>query len=485
MFRQLSLDEFRSQMVHQRPILVYQQFTADTLPPILCYDRLSPEAPSALIEIHYPQEDYHYSFLGFDPYLTFQAKNGTATLETGNAKLNFDGDPLAALWQVSQQNLCVGTEIFPNFFGGLIGFMAYDAIRQFENLPDRHPDLDQYPDLLFHAYRMMLCFDHKTRIMTLGLATPPHEDAYVASMHAIQACYENLLKSPSLPEHNFRIAQDPPLDIEMTDEAFRDLVTQVQESIQKGEVSKTIISRTFSRPYAGSPFALFRASRMLNPSPCHFLLSYPAFSLVGASPGKLLSAIGRELEITPLAGTYPRKSLADDRRLDEQLLHDPKETAEHMMLVEAVKKDLAKVSTPGSVRISKLMTLEHFSHVTHIVSYVNGTLDPRFNVLDALKAAFPAGTLSGIPRVPALKIIDALEKSRRGLYAGAVCALDARGNLDSVLINRTAVLKQGVAYVRAGAGIVHDSDPQKEADESRHKARAMLESLKAAETYFF
>lgn len=484
MFRQLSLDDFRSLMSHQRPILVFQQFPADMLPPIRCYGQLSPNAPSALLEIHYPQEDYHFSFLGFDPYLTFQAKNGIATLETAGARQQLDGDPLAALWQTSQHSLCVGAEIFPIFFGGLVGYMAYDAIRQFESLPDQHPDKDQYPDLLFHAYRMMLCWDHKTRMMTLGMVTPPREDAYVASLHAIQTCYESLSKSPSLPEHNFRITQDPPIEIEMTDESFRDLVTQVQESIRKGEVSKTIISRTFSRPYSGSPFALFRASRMLNPSPCHFLLSYPSFSLVGASPGKLLSAIGQEMEITPLAGTYPRKSKAEDRGLDEQLLHDPKETAEHMMLVEAVKQDLAKVSAPGSVRVSKLMSLEHFSHVTHIVSYINGTLDPRFHPLDALKAAFPAGTLSGVPRVPALKIIDALEKSRRGLYAGAVCALDSRGNLDSVLINRTAVLKDGVAYVRAGAGIVHDSNPQKEADESRHKAKAMLESLKAAETYF-
>lgn len=484
MFRQLSLEEFRALMDHHRPIFVYQQFPADILPPILCYGQLSPKPPSAFIEIHYPQEDYHYSFLGFDPYLTFQAKNGTATLDSGEARLDLTGDPMTALWQVSQQHLSVGTEILPNFFGGLVGFMAYDAVRQFEHLPDRHPDLDQYPDLLFHAYRMMLCCDHKTRIMTVGMVVPPREDAYVAALHAIQTSYESLLKSPSLPEHSYRMTQDPSIDIEITDETFRDLVKQVQESIQKEEISKTIISRTFSRTYAGSPFALFRASRMLNPSPCHFLLDYPEFSLVGASPGKLISVIGRELEITPLAGTYPRKSAADDRGLDDQLLHDPKETAEHMMLVESVKQDLAKVSSPGSVRVSKLMGLEHFSHVTHIVSYVNGTLDPRFHALDALKAAFPAGTLSGIPRIPALKIIDALEKSRRGLYAGAVCALDARGNLDSVLINRTAVLKQGVAYVRAGAGIVHDSNPQKEADESRHKAKAMLESLKAAETYF-
>jgi len=475
-FKLLTEEKFDELLKQNKKILVYKQFPADMISTTLIYSILAKTKPSALLEIRHPKEDYHYSFIGMDPYLTYHVKEGKISFKKGEEEQTLQGDPLKTLWEISQKDLYVGGEIFPTFFGGLIGFMAYDAIRLFEDLPSRHPDKNKYPDLLFHAYRVMVCLDHKSQIMTIGLVVPPQKEAYPRALNEIEEIHKLLFSDP-IPQIKQKYAANVPVEVEIDDLKFASLVLEAKEFIKSGVINKAIISRNFKRPFTGSPIMLYRNSRMLNPSPYHFLFEYPDFAIVGASPGKLITVKGRELEIEALAGTFPRLNYAEDQKIEELLRNNPKENAEHAMLLEAVKQELSKISVQESVQAKRVKVLEYFSHVIHIVSYVTGILSSEKTPLDALKGVFPAGTLSGIPKVKAMEIIDRIEPSRRGIYSGVIVALDAQGNLESILLNRTAILKNGEAFVRAGAGIVIDSDPMKEAEESLNKAKAMLESL--------
>jgi anthranilate synthase component 1 len=377
-------------------------------------------------------------------------------------------------------------DILPQYLGGLIGFISHDAVRLYEKVPALLPDHENVPDLFFQAFGLLLCFDHKRNIVTIGLAADPEEKAYEEALKDIDANYKKILESTHTPYHpsTNHHQKESFIDVDLDDATFRSMVEKAKEQMEEGNILKVILSRTFKRPFSGTPLSLFRASMMMNPSPYHYLFQTKDFALVGASPEKLISAHNGKLESIPVAGTYARVGTTADKLIEEQIMNDPKINIEHMMPVDVVRSDLAAVSIPGTVHVDRLKTLELFSHVVHVASYLSGHLKPHLTPIDALKATFPAGTLCGVARVPSLAMIEKMENSRRGVYGGVMCTMDTRGNLDSCIIIRTAMLKNGVASVRTGAGLVIDSDPQKEADETRHKSKSMMNAMNMAEEYF-
>ena len=361
-----------------------------------------------------------------------------------------------------------------------LGYMGYDAVRLWERVPDRHTNKPG-PAYLFHHFRDLLVFDHlKQRLyfVTLVPAGAPRTEAEFARAQSRLDQLESKLRDP-LPDLS-RPDVDDSDEVVVTpdDETFRRNVERAREYIFAGDVFQVVLSRTFEADFNGHPLNLYRALRMINPSPFMFYLDMGDHTLVGASPEDLVRANGTRVETLPIAGTRHRGANdEEDAKLGRDLLNDPKERAEHVMLVDLARNDIGRISIPGTVRVERMMDIEKFSHVIHLVSRVVGERDADFDALDALCACFPAGTVSGAPKVRAMEIIDEMEDSARGFYAGAVVYFDGRGNLDSCIAIRTLMLKDGRATLRAGAGLVADSDPHAEELETRSKAAALLAAL--------
>jgi len=486
----MSFKEFEELAQQHKPILVYREYPADAITPLIAYHKLSkPNVPCCLLDFScYKKTSQRYSFLGFNPYFQFEAHGKTITQSqsTNDSTSIFEGDPFRHLQNCLASNLPVNDSIFTPFCGGLIGFLAYDSIRLLERIPDRHSDSEKIPTLRFQSYSEIIFFDHLREKFKIAVVVDSDsgqslknkfdraqeridEIILLLQIHSFPITYD--LGDPSSATDVIKVSED------LEDNSYKALVSQAKEYFGKGEIFQVVISRTFKTSFSGDPLSIYRSLKSMNPSPYHFLLNYPDFSLVGASPEKLLSVSERDVEMVPIAGSCPRKGTDEDLILEEKLMADPKEDAEHMMLVDLARNDLGAVCVPGSVQVAKLKYLQRFSHISHLVSDVKGILQPSKSSIEALKMAFPAGTLTGAPKIRAIEIIDELENSRRGVYGGAICTLSSNGNIDSCLAIRTALLKDGMAFVRAGAGIVTDSDPQKEADETRHKARAVLKAL--------
>ena len=369
---------------------------------------------------------------------------------------------------------------------GAVGYMGYDAVRHWERVPDRHTDKPT-PAFVFHHFQDLVVFDHLKQRLYLVTLTPAGVTRDQAALDAARARLDDLeqrlhqparLRAASIP-----VAEDAPVDVQPSDDAFRAMVERAREYIFAGDVFQVVLSRTFRTPYDGDPLALYRAVRMINPSPFMFYLHLGDHVLVGASPEDLVRVNGDRVETLPIAGTRRRGRTDDeDRALARDLLDDPKERAEHIMLVDLARNDIGRISVPGTVRVERMMDVEKFSHVIHLVSRVAGQRAPGHDALEALCACFPAGTVSGAPKVRAMEIIDEMEHDARGFYAGSVVYFDGRGNLDSCIAIRTTLLRDGVATTRAGAGIVADSDPAAEERETRSKAAALLEALRWART---
>ncbi len=307
------------------------------------------------------------------------------------------------------------------------------------------------------------------------------EKAYQQAMEAIDSIHQ---KMTTLPKISPQKKQDVKLDVKIIpdDEEFKRIIAKAIDYIHIGDAFQIVPSRRFQVPLTVSPAEVYRSMRLITPSPYMFFFQQKDFSIAGASPEKLISLRGKELESIPLAGTVPRgKTEDEDKQIEQEFLNDPKETAEHMMLVDLGRNDLGIVSKPGTVEVKQLKVVQRFSHVMHLASFINGEIREDCDAFDALKATFPAGTLSGAPKIRAMEIIDELEPYRRGPYGGTICFFDHKGDLESCIGIRMAVIQNGVATIQAGMGVVYDSDPQKEADESRHKARGVLEAIRAAE----
>jgi anthranilate synthase component I len=395
-----------------------------------------------------------------------------------------EADPFAALRALPRNEPLTDDDDLPPFTGGAVGYVGYDAARRLEQLPDANPDPIGLPDAWFGIFDAIIAFDHvRHRLLFVTHASNGDETAARARLRALEE--RALTRSGEAQPEALR-----PLVFEesLPRPSFLAAVERAKEHIRAGDVFQVVLSRRWSAPFTGDPFAVYRALRSLSPSPYQYYLRTPHGAIFGASPERLVHVASGPGETTaetiPLAGTRPRGATREeDLAYERELLADPKERAEHVMLVDLGRNDLGRVAKAGSIRVKDFFHVERYSHVMHIASRVTGVLAPGKDAVDALTATFPAGTLTGAPKIRAMEIIEDLEPVRRGAYGGAVGYLDFAGNLDVAIAIRTAVVANGTMHVQAGAGIVADSDPESEATECENKARALMRAVERAGTY--
>lgn len=466
-------EEFQKIKQESDRVALYREISSDHLTPVAAYHALAQKGNcllEAATQSKTEPDPGRYSYIGIDPVASFTSKSGRIRINIEGHSEEFQGDPYVALRTLQKKMRAATVHPISTFTGGAVGFISYDAVRTQENIPDRHPDLLQLPDFFFQFYRSSIAFDHKTGKTVLFTIS----DEYEKGMSELDRLEERLKRFSSLPPMSGK-KEEIQVETDLSDGAFEAIVEKAKEYARAGDIFQMVPSRSFCVKIKAEPFQIYRSLRQISPAPFLFYFDLEQFAIAGASPEKLISVHEGIIESTPIAGTRPKGADVNE------LLNDPKETAEHVMLVDLARNDVGAVSIPGSVRVIEYRQVHQFSHVMHIVSRIVGELAPEYDALDAFKASFPAGTLTGAPKIRAMELIDELETSRRGLYGGAIVALDAKGNLTSCIAIRTALIKEGVATIRAGAGIVLDSVPHKEAEETRMKANTVLDALKLAE----
>ena len=425
-----------------------------------------------------------YTFLGVQPRTVITARGSEAVIREGSSTRTREAGIISLLREYLRQNRPAHVPGLPPFTSGGVGYFAYDMVRQFERLPMQAKDDLRLPDCVFTFYDRLLAFDHlRHQLYVIAAADVRSESPRKAYDRALQdiAALEAKLDRGTRRQGllSSRVGKPRPFKVHNTTshEQFLNSVRRCKEYIAAGDIFQVVLSQRFDFKAPAEPFQIYRALRMVNPSPYMFFLKLDDMHVLGASPEMLVRVTGRQLEYRPIAGTHKRGAdAAEDERLIEQLRNDEKERAEHVMLVDLGRNDLGRVSEYGTVKVRDLMYVEKYSHVMHLVSALEGELRADLDALDALKACFPAGTLSGAPKVRAMEIIEELEPVRRGVYGGSVLYADYAGNLDSCIAIRTMVLHKDRAYVQAGAGIVADSDPDSEYQECVNKASALLKA---------
>jgi len=470
---------------------VVKRVMADLLTPVAAYlkiERLSPY--SFLLEsVEGGEKVARYSFLGFEPETIVRSRAGKVTIERKTGTEETDQAMLTVLRQLSGSHIPVRLPDLPPFVSGAVGYLGYDAARWFERIPDSHIDDIGIDDAVMMFFSRLLVFDHVrhqihviANVFTDG-RTEGLEAEYQEAIDDIEAM-EARLEDPVEPLRSTDNHDSTPSRVRsnMNKQKFEQSVVTAKEYIAAGDIFQVVLSQRFEVALGAHPFEVYRALRVVNPSPYMFFLKIGDQSIIGASPEMLVRATGRRIEYRPIAGTRPRGATdTEDVLLGEEIRADEKEVAEHVMLVDLGRNDLGRVADYGSVEVTDLMIVERYSHVMHLVSSIKARLRAGMDRFDALAACFPAGTVSGAPKIRAMEIIDELEPTRRGVYAGAVMYLDYSGNLDSCIAIRTIVTKGGRAYFQAGAGIVADSVPETEYVETVNKARAMLQAIEIAE----
>ncbi len=477
-------------------IPVYRQLTSDALTPVSAFKKIERPGPSFLFESVIGGEKVgRFSFLGTEPFLRFEARGKKITIagcvNPSENKTYDSEDPLEDLRLLLDRYQAVPLPGLPRFTGGAVGYAAYDAVRYTENLPNTPPDDRGLPDLAFALFDRMVIFDHirKTVMVVaqahLGAGQDP-KTAYGLAATRVDELVERL----SGPDTGLPIVDldtDQPVTLKpssnFTREGYEGVVRHCQEYIRAGDVFQVVPSQRFQVETNADPFNIYRVLRVVNPSPFLFYLPFDDFHLIGSSPEILVRVEDGLVTIRPLAGTRRRgRDDAEDRALAEELLADPKERAEHIMLVDLGRNDVGMVAEFDTVRISDVMQVERYSHVMHITSNVTGRLAEGKTAFDALRAGLPPGTVSGAPKVRAMQIIDEVEPQKRGPYAGAVGYIDFTGNMDTCIALRTLVLQGTTASIQAGAGIVYDSIPSEEYEETRTKAQGMFKAIEIAQT---
>lgn len=488
-----SLESFVSLSAQGNVIPVYTQLAADFETPLSAYLKIRDGAHAFLLEsAESTEKGGRWSIVGSRPKRTFEAREKTLTIREGSTVrwIEAHDDILAELQRQMAAYTPVPHGAIPPFYGGILGYLSYDAVRQFEPSigPAPHDDL-QIPDAFFMLVDTVLVFDHRLRrvyvianAFTDDFATA--DEAYADARGRVAAMVEILNR----PVHTGALNGLTPLaslpaTSNTTQAKFEENVRKGKEYIAAGDVFQFVPSQRFETPYTGSPVDLYRALRCVNPSPYMFLLELGDFSLVGSSPEVHVRSIQGRIDIRPIAGTRWRgKTVEEDDALAADLLNDPKERAEHLMLIDLARNDVGRIAKHGSVKVDDFMIIERYSHVMHIVSNVTGTLDPAHSAYDVLRATFPAGTVSGAPKIRAMQIINELEPTKRCAYAGAVGYFGFDGSHDSCITLRTCLVKDGKAYVQSGAGVVADSDPTYEYQETCNKAQGMLKAIALAQT---
>ncbi len=469
-----TLEEVRRLKKYGNLVPVCRDIQADLETPVSAYLKIARGNYSFLLEsVEGGERLARYSFIGTEPSLV---------LRTGTDN---PVDPLYLVEKEFSRLHPVSIADLPRFHGGMVGYLSYEVARYFERLPCPDQDPQGLPESVLMLADTLLVFDHVTH--KIKVVSHAHLDGDVDTAYREATCkIDGLVNRLEQPMHSETLKNAPPDKSEVSSNfsqaEFESIVSQAKEYIYAGDIIQVVLSQRLARPTYASPFAIYRALRSVNPSPYMYYLHLGDFHIVGASPELLVRVEDGIVSNHPIAGTRRRgKDATEDLALEEELRHDEKERAEHIMLVDLGRNDIGRISEPGTVQVTQLMDVERYSHVMHLVSHAQGKLRAGLSQFDALRSCFPAGTVSGAPKIRAMEIIAELEKEQRGPYAGAVGYLDFSGNLDTAIAIRTVIIKDNIAYIQAGAGIVADSIPEREYQESLNKAQALLTAIDQAE----
>lgn len=487
------LETFKKLSREGNLIPLYREILADMETPVTALMKLQARPYVFLLESVEGGEKWaRYSFVGADPQVIFEVK-GEHVLIRDNGTVQrhrHEGRPLALLQSLLGRYRPVPVAGLPRFYGGAVGFLGYDMVRFFEHLPTEREDDLKAGEAVFLITDTMIIFDNVRHTLKVVACAMTEDDAdldavYREATRKIDELIETLLAplslSPSPAEGEDRVE----LRANMTPDAYKSMVRQAKELIMAGDIIQVVLSQRFQRQYSMDPVNLYRALRYINPSPYLFFLKLGEMALIGSSPEVMVRLEEGIVELKPIAGTKRRgKNEQEDRMLADDLLNDPKERSEHIMLVDLGRNDLGRIARTGSVQVNQLMAVERYSHVMHLVSHIQAQLAPEMDCFEVLKATFPAGTLTGAPKVRAMEIIDELEPSRRGPYGGAVGYFSFSGNMDFCITIRTILIREGKVFVQVGAGIVADSDPDAEYQETVNKAAGMMQAIHLAESGF-
>lgn len=483
-----SRSEFKELAKEHDVIPIYREVVADVETPVSAFIKIAKDGDGFLLEsAEYGERFGRYSFLGAGARAVITAKGTRVEIkEDGRVDAYEAENPLVELKRFMARKPAPALNL-PGFYGGAVGYLGYDSVRRFERLPEAPPGDPDIPDMAFMIMDTVLVFDHlKHKLIAVSNARVNGDPsaAYDAAVAAIEKELKALEEPIAVSPLGASIPFNAPMRGSVNREQFCEMVGRAKEYISAGDIFQVVLSQSFSAKLEAEPFDVYRVLRTINPSPYMAFIKMGELSLAGASPEPLISVTGKRVVTRPIAGTRPRgETEAEDKALAEELLADEKERAEHIMLVDLGRNDLGRVCAPGSVEVEELMVVERYSHVMHIVSTVAGELSEGMTAIEALQASFPAGTVSGAPKIRAMEIIDELEPIGRGPYAGVYGYLGHTGDLDCGITIRTVVMKEGVARVQAGAGIVADSVPDREYDECVNKARALFSAVVGANAF--
>jgi anthranilate synthase component 1 len=488
---QPSLEDFKKKAKLGNLIPVYREILADMETPVSAFQKIDNGRYSFLLESMEGGEKWaRYSFLGSKPSVVIRSfgRKVDVIRDGKTQRSSFERDPLEVIKRVLTEYVPVPDPSLPRFFGGAVGFMGYDVVRFFEDLPGPEKSGLDIPDVFFMITDTLVIFDNITHM--IKVVSNAHvkgrsvEAAYREAVKKINEIVKKLKKGVRSQGSAVRrkTRKEPKLESNFTRPQYEQAVLKAKEYIRAGDIFQVVPSQRFRTKITAEPYEIYRALRLINPSPYMYFLRCGDATVVGASPEVMVRLEDGAIDLRPIAGTRRRGATEEeDKSLAGELLADPKERAEHIMLVDLGRNDVGRVSDPGSVKVSELMVIERYSHVMHIVSNVRGKLSAGKDSYDVIRACFPAGTVSGAPKIRAMQIIDELEPTRRGPYAGAVGYFGFSGNMDTCITIRTLVIKDSVAYIQAGGGVVADSDPAAEYQETVNKAKAMLRAVAMAE----
>ncbi len=473
-------------------IPVWKEMAIDLDTPVSLFAKIGKGNYSFLLESLEGGERWgRYSFIGLRPLVVFKSKGTEVTVERrGEARVQEVEDPLESLKELIGGFKVPDLAELPRFAGGAVGYLSYDMVRFMERLPSSLPDRQGFHDAVFMVPELLLVHDNLRQSLYIIAWIEPEasgsaEEGYTNAVKLIESVAHKIRQGLSYPVIDLHSASPTVLTPEVDEERFHSMVEKAKEYIRAGDIIQVVLSQRFSGRNEIPPFTLYRSLRRINPSPYLYYLTLDDEVLIGSSPEILVRLTGREIYLRPIAGTRPRgRTEEEDRRLREELLADPKERAEHLMLVDLGRNDVGRVAELGSVVVEDLMTIENYSHVMHIVSGVKGTLARGKDMFDVIRAVFPAGTVSGAPKIRAMEIIEELEHARRGPYAGAVGYLGFSNNMDLAITIRTLCQKGDELSLQAGAGIVADSDPEREWQETINKGKAMMKAVEMARNIF-
>ncbi|MEW6007439.1 MAG: anthranilate synthase component I [bacterium] len=486
-----SFADFKGLSKKRKIIPVYKEILGDLETPVSCFCKVRGEYSYLLESAESEERIGRYSIIGVNPRVFFKIEEDRVEIikegaqGARNKEQVTEENPLLFLKEIIEEYGVVPIEGLPRFFGGAVGFVGYDYIRFIENLPSRKRDSLKIPTAFFVITENNVIFDHFNHTIKITASIPIEkspDETYDTAIGSIERIEEKLKNPLILPCEKIKSYKE---EFETSKEDYVKMVKRAKEYIKAGDIFQVVLSQRIKRKTSASPVSIYRALRHINPSPYMFLLDFSDLKIIGSSPELLVRLEDGIAETRPLAGTRRRgKTDEEDKKLEEELLDDPKERAEHIMLVDLGRNDLGRVCDFGSVCVSSFMNVEKYSHVMHIVSSVKGKVKKGLSGFELLSASFPAGTLTGAPKIRAGEIIDELEPKRRGIYGGCVGYFGFSGNMDTAITIRTILLYKGIAYIQAGAGIVSDSDPEREYEESLNKAGCCLSAISLAEEGF-